>query len=51
MLESMFSEDGKVQCAGLMDRLRQRLSRQDVCLRAEYYLRGLLSQVDRKNSW
>jgi SRSO17 transposase len=47
MLESTFS----AQFAGLMDRLRERFSRQDLLLRAEHYLRGLLSQVDRKNSW
>lgn len=47
MLESTFS----VQFAELMDRLRERFSRQDLRERAEHYLRGLLSQVDRKNSW
>jgi len=47
MLESTFS----MQFTGLMDRLRGRFSRQDLCLRAEHYLRGLLSQVERKNSW
>jgi SRSO17 transposase len=51
MLESTFCKDWTVQFTGLMDRLRQRFSRQDLYLRAEYYLRGLLSQVDRKNSW
>jgi len=47
MLESTFS----THFSELMDRLRQRFSRQDLYLRAECYLRGLLSQVDRKNSW
>jgi len=47
MLESTFS----LQFVGLMDRLRQRFSRRDLRERAEHYLRGLLSQVDRKNSW
>lgn len=47
MLESTFS----VQFSGLMDRLRERFSRRDLRDRAEHYLRGLLSQVDRKNSW
>jgi SRSO17 transposase len=47
MLESTFS----MQFTGLMDQLRGRFSRQDLCLRAEQYLRGLLSQVERKNSW
>lgn len=47
MLESAFS----VQFSELMDRLRGRFSRQDLLLRVEHYLRGLLSQIDRKNSW
>jgi SRSO17 transposase len=47
MLESAFS----VQFTGLMDWLRERFSRRDLVLRVEHYLRGLLSQVDRKNSW
>ncbi len=47
MLESTFS----VQFTELIARLRERFSRQDLCLRAEHYLRGLLSQVERKNSW
>ena len=34
-----------------MDRLEQRFSRCDLLRQAEHYLRGLLSQVDRKNSW
>jgi SRSO17 transposase len=47
MLESTFS----TQFSGLMDRLGQRFSRCDLLRQAECYLRGLLSQVDRKNSW
>jgi SRSO17 transposase len=47
MLEATFS----AQLSGLMDRLRGRFSRQELRQRAEHYLRGLLSQVDRKNSW
>jgi SRSO17 transposase len=47
MLESTFS----VQFTGLMNGLRGRFSRQDLCERAKQYLLGLLSQVDRKNSW
>ncbi len=47
MLESTFS----TQFSGLMDRLEQRFSRCDLLRQAECYLRGLLSQVERKNSW
>jgi len=47
MLESTFS----MQFTGLMDRLELRFSRCDLLRQAEYYLRGLLSQVGRKNSW
>lgn len=47
MLEATFSD----QISGLMDRLRGRFSRQELRERAEHYLRALLSQVDRKNSW
>ena len=47
MLESTFS----VQFAGLMDWLCERFSRQDLCLRAEHYLRGLLSQVEETQLW
>ena len=36
---------------GLMDRLQPRFSRVDLRRRAEDYLRGLLSQIARKNSW
>ena len=50
MLEATFIIDG-MRFAGLMDRLRPRFSRQDLRQRAEHYLRGLLSQVGRKNSW
>ena len=47
MLESTFS----AQFSELMDWLRDRFSRCDLFRQAESYLRGLLSQVDRKNSW
>jgi len=47
MLESTYL----VQFAELMDRLCDRFSRRDLLRQAESYLRGLLSQVDRKNSW
>ncbi len=47
MLESTFT----TQFSRLMDRLGQRFSRCDLLRQAEHYLRGLLSQVDRKNSW
>jgi SRSO17 transposase len=51
MLESTFSEDWMASFAGLMDRLRGRFSRRDLLRQAESYLRGLLSRIDRKNSW
>ena len=47
MLASTFS----THFSGLMDRLGQRFSRHDLLRQAESYLRGLLAQVDRKNSW
>ena len=47
MLESTFS----TQFAELMDRLGDHFSRSDLLRQANSYLRGLLSQVDRKNSW
>ena len=47
MLESTFS----TQFSGLMDQLGARFSRRDLLRQAESYLRGLLSQVERKNSW
>ena len=47
MLESTFS----THFSGLMDRLGGRFSRRDLLRQAESYLRGLLSQVQRKNSW
>lgn len=37
-----------VQMLGLMDRLRERFSRQELRERAEHYLRGLLLQMDEK---
>ena len=37
--------------AELIDRLSVRFSRRALCRQAESYLRGLLSQVQRKNSW
>jgi SRSO17 transposase len=51
MLEATFMIDWQGRFAGLMDRLRPRFSRKDLRQRAEHYLRGLLSQVGRKNSW
>jgi SRSO17 transposase len=47
MLESTFS----TQFSELTDRLEEQFSRCDLFRQAESYLRGLLSQVDRKNSW
>ena len=47
MLESTFSS----HFSELMDRLCDHFSRRDLLRQAESYLRGLLSQVDRKNSW
>ncbi len=47
MLESTFS----LQFAALMEQLCDHFSRRDLLRQAESYLRGLLSQVDRKNSW
>jgi SRSO17 transposase len=47
MLESTFSR----HFPELMDRLGERFSRRDLLRQGESYLRGLLSQVDRKNSW
>ena len=47
MLESTFS----TSFAELMDRLGDHFSRRDLLRQANAYLRGLLSQVDRKNSW
>jgi SRSO17 transposase len=47
MLESTFAG----QFSELMDQLQRRFSRRDLLRQAESYLRGLLSQVDRKNSW
>lgn len=51
MLESTIIDNWSARFGGLMDRLRPCFSRKDLCQRAEGYLRGLLSQVDRKNSW
>ena len=47
MLESAFS----TQFSALMDRLFDRFCRRDLLRQAESYLHGLLSQVQRKNSW
>lgn len=47
MLESTFAG----QFSELKDQLRRQFSRRDLLRQAESYLRGLLSQVDRKNSW
>lgn len=47
MLESTFS----ARFSELMDQLRRRFSRCDLLRQAESYLRGLLSRVERKNSW
>jgi len=47
MLESTFS----TQFSELMDQLRERFSRRDLWRQAGSYLRGLFSQVQRKNSW
>ena len=47
MLESTFS----TRFPELMDWLGERFSRCDLLRQAESYLRGLLSPVDRKNSW
>ena len=51
MLDAARVVDWTVGFAGLMDRLRARFGRKDLAARAEAYLRGLLAQVDRKNSW
>ena len=51
MLDATFVSDWEQRLGGLMSRLRPRFSRSDLCRRAEGYLRGLLSQVGRKNSW
>jgi len=47
MLESTFS----TQFSELIDQLRRRFSRCDLLGQAESYLRGLLCQAERKNSW
>lgn len=51
MLETTFIDSWNDRFAGLMDRLQSRFSRKDLRQRLEHFLRGLLSQVDRKNSW
>jgi SRSO17 transposase len=51
MSTAAFMDDWAEQFGQLTVRLRPRFSRKDLWLRAEGYLRGLLSQVDRKNSW
>lgn len=51
MQEATFIIDWQGRFAGLMDRLRPRFSRKDLRRRAEQYLRGLLTQMGRKNSW
>ena len=51
MLEFPAVTDWNERLSGLMDRLQPRFSRKDLRRRAEHYLRGLLSQVGRKNSW
>ncbi len=47
MLASTFS----TRFAELMDRLGERFCRRDLLRQAESYLRGLLSHIQRKNSW
>ncbi len=47
MLASTFS----THFADLMDRLGERSCRRDLLRQAESYLRGLLSHIQRKNSW
>lgn len=51
MLEFSSISGWNAQLMGLMDRLRPRFSRSDLYQRAESYLRVLLAQVSRKNSW
>jgi SRSO17 transposase len=51
MLETSSIWDWNDRLTGLMDGLRPRFSRSDLRQRAEDYLRGLLAQVGRKNSW
>ena len=47
MLESIFL----ASFSELLARLGEHFSRRDLLRQANAYLRGLLSQVDRKNSW
>lgn len=51
MLETTFLDRWQDRFSGLMDRLGPRFSRSDLRQRLEQFLRGLLSQIGRKNSW
>lgn len=51
MHNSPFPENWAGRLTGLLERLRPQFARQDLFRRAAQYIQGLLSQVERKNSW